>query len=163
LRRPAPVRSPSPGSTLARRHSARPLRRGRRASTSARSGSWSPGPCSATRSPQAHRCARSGAAFSPHADWSARREAPTSIPQQPGQLPSSPAAVCAEPSKRRSSSSPAGRLLRALRRATPHATLPERVNAEDGNPTSTTPLAWSHAFAILALRTRYPAGERGGS
>jgi GH15 family glucan-1,4-alpha-glucosidase len=48
-------------------------------------------------------------------------------------------------------------LLRELRRAaTPFGTLPERVNAADGQPTSTTPLAWSHAFAILALLARYP-------
>jgi hypothetical protein len=45
------------------------------------------------------------------------------------------------------------RLLRALRRsATPAGMLPERVDAETGVPRSTTPLAWSHAFAILALR-----------
>jgi hypothetical protein len=51
----------------------------------------------------------------------------------------------------------ADRLLSALHRAeTPHGTLPERVSAADGHPTSTTPLAWSHAFAILALRARYP-------
>jgi hypothetical protein len=50
----------------------------------------------------------------------------------------------------------ADRLLAELHRAeTPHGTLPERVDAEDGHPTSTTPLAWSHAFAILALRARY--------
>jgi hypothetical protein len=52
---------------------------------------------------------------------------------------------------------PADRLLTELRRAaTPSGTLPERVSAADGHPTSTTPLAWSHAFAILALRARYP-------
>jgi hypothetical protein len=51
---------------------------------------------------------------------------------------------------------PADRLLRELRRAaTPQGTLPERVSGSDGHPTSTTPLAWSHAFAILALRARY--------
>jgi hypothetical protein len=50
----------------------------------------------------------------------------------------------------------ADRLLAELRRAeTPHGTLPERVDARTGTPTSTTPLAWSHAFAILALRARY--------
>jgi glucoamylase len=49
------------------------------------------------------------------------------------------------------------RLLRALRRgATPVGTLPERVDAETGIPRSTTPLAWSHAFAILALRELWP-------
>jgi hypothetical protein len=52
----------------------------------------------------------------------------------------------------------ADRLLAELRRAaTPEGTLPERVDARDGTPTSTTPLAWSHAFAILALRARYGA------
>ena len=51
----------------------------------------------------------------------------------------------------------ADRLLAELHRAeTPHGTLPERVDATTGVPTSTTPLAWSHAFAILALRARYP-------
>ncbi|HET7052888.1 MAG TPA: glycoside hydrolase family 15 protein [Solirubrobacterales bacterium] len=44
-------------------------------------------------------------------------------------------------------------LLADLRRAaTPLGLLPERVDAHTGLPTSTTPLAWSHAFAILALR-----------
>src|SRR5204862_5488329 len=44
-------------------------------------------------------------------------------------------------------------MMQALRRsATPAGTLPERVGAHNGIPTSTTPLAWSHAFAILALR-----------
>jgi hypothetical protein len=50
----------------------------------------------------------------------------------------------------------ADRLLAELHRAeTPDGTLPERVGARTGRPTSTTPLAWSHAFAILALRARY--------
>ncbi len=45
------------------------------------------------------------------------------------------------------------RLIADLRRAsTPLGLLPERVDAETGLPASTTPLAWSHAFAILALR-----------
>jgi glucoamylase len=49
------------------------------------------------------------------------------------------------------------RLIAALRRAaTPHGLLPERVDAHTGQPTSTTPLAWSHAFAILALRQLWP-------
>jgi hypothetical protein len=44
-------------------------------------------------------------------------------------------------------------LLADLRRAaTPLGLLPERVDAHTGLPASTTPLAWSHAFAILALR-----------
>ena len=50
----------------------------------------------------------------------------------------------------------ADRLLSALRAAsTDEGMLPERVDAETGEPLSTTPLAWSHAFAILALRARY--------
>ncbi len=45
------------------------------------------------------------------------------------------------------------RLVGDLRRAaTPLGLLPERVDARTGLPRSTTPLAWSHAFAILALR-----------
>lgn len=49
------------------------------------------------------------------------------------------------------------RLMAALRRdATPTGLLPERVDARSGVPTSTTPLAWSHAFAILALRELWP-------
>lgn len=49
-------------------------------------------------------------------------------------------------------------LLGDLRRvATPAGALPERVNHRTGIPTSTTPLAWSHAFAILALRELWPA------
>jgi glucoamylase len=49
------------------------------------------------------------------------------------------------------------RLLAALRRAaTPAGALPERVDARTGIPTSTTPLAWSHAFTILALRELWP-------
>jgi hypothetical protein len=49
------------------------------------------------------------------------------------------------------------RLLGDLRRAaTPAGALPERVDAHTGVPRSTTPLAWSHAFAILALRELWP-------
>ncbi len=48
-------------------------------------------------------------------------------------------------------------LMAELRRAaTPAGMLPERVDARTGIPTSTTPLAWSHAFAILALRELWP-------
>jgi hypothetical protein len=48
-------------------------------------------------------------------------------------------------------------LMADLRRAaTPLGLLPERVDAESGIPTSTTPLAWSHAFAILAIRELWP-------
>jgi hypothetical protein len=49
------------------------------------------------------------------------------------------------------------RLLGDLRRAaTPAGTIPERVGYRTGIPTSTTPLAWSHAFAILALQQLWP-------
>lgn len=49
-------------------------------------------------------------------------------------------------------------LMRALRRgATPAGALPERVDVRTGVPRSTTPLAWSHAFAILALRELWPS------
>ena len=49
------------------------------------------------------------------------------------------------------------RLMAELRRAaTPAGLLPERIDAHSGAPTSTTPLAWSHAFAILALRQLWP-------
>jgi hypothetical protein len=48
-------------------------------------------------------------------------------------------------------------LMNDLRRAaTPLGLLPERVDAQTGEPRSTTPLAWSHAFAILALRELWP-------
>lgn len=48
-------------------------------------------------------------------------------------------------------------LLTALRHAaTPAGALPERVDARTGIPRSTTPLAWSHAFAVLALRQLWP-------
>jgi hypothetical protein len=51
----------------------------------------------------------------------------------------------------------ADRLLSALHRAmTPAGLLPERVSPTTGLPRSTTPLAWSHAWMILALRARYP-------
>jgi hypothetical protein len=51
------------------------------------------------------------------------------------------------------------RLMATLRRtATPAGMLPERVDLHTGVPTSTTPLAWSHAFAILALRELWPWG-----
>ncbi len=51
------------------------------------------------------------------------------------------------------------RLLGDLRRAaTAAGSLPERVDARTGVPRSTTPLAWSHAFAVLALRQLWPSG-----
>lgn len=48
-------------------------------------------------------------------------------------------------------------LLADLRRAaTAAGALPERVDFRSGVPRSTTPLAWSHAFAVLALRELWP-------
>jgi glucoamylase len=53
------------------------------------------------------------------------------------------------------------RLMATLRRtSTPLGLLPERVDARTGAPRSTTPLAWSHAFAILALRAIYRRRSR---
>jgi glucoamylase len=55
-------------------------------------------------------------------------------------------------------------LMAELRRAaTPAGMLPERVDARTGIPTSTTPLAWSHAFAVLALRQLWPLRRDGAS
>ena len=52
---------------------------------------------------------------------------------------------------------PAMRLLTAVRRAqTPAGLLPERADARSGLPRSTTPLVWSHAFAILVLHELWP-------
>lgn len=49
-------------------------------------------------------------------------------------------------------------LLADLRRAArPSGALPERVDLRTGVPASTTPLTWTHAFAILALRELWPA------
>jgi hypothetical protein len=56
------------------------------------------------------------------------------------------------------------RLIGDLRRAaTPAGLLPERVDARTGIATSTTPLAWSHAFAILALRELWPSRDVSGA
>jgi hypothetical protein len=58
---------------------------------------------------------------------------------------------------RRAPRSAALDLLADLRRAsTPAGDLPERVGAHTGIPTSTTPLLWSSAFAVLALRELWP-------
>ena len=63
----------------------------------------------------------------------------------------------ADPARARADRRTALRLLAALRRsATPAGALPERVDARTGIPASTTPLAWPHAFAILALRELWP-------
>jgi glucoamylase len=76
----------------------------------------------------------------------------------PGQVWTAPTAWSAWALVELGETRAADRLLRELRRAaTPYGTLPERVDARTGRPTSTTPLAWSHAFAILALRARYPS------
>lgn len=49
-------------------------------------------------------------------------------------------------------------LMGALRRsATPAGDLPERVDGRTGVPRSATPLAWSHAFAVLALIELWPS------
>lgn len=54
-------------------------------------------------------------------------------------------------------------LIDELRRAaTTSGMLPERVDGHTGIPTSTTPLAWSHAFAILALRELWPDDAQSG-
>jgi hypothetical protein len=54
------------------------------------------------------------------------------------------------------------RLLADLRRAsTPAGDFPERVALRTGIPRSTTPLTWSHAFAILALRQLWPSPKGG--
>lgn len=48
-------------------------------------------------------------------------------------------------------------LMAELRRdATPAGLLPERVDSRTGTPASTTPLTWSHAFAVLAIRQLWP-------
>lgn len=53
------------------------------------------------------------------------------------------------------------RLLGDLRRsATETGLFPERVGARGGVPHSATPLAWSHAFAILALRQLWPTNRQ---
>jgi glucoamylase len=90
----------------------------------------------------------------------ARQSTPFGIPPiegwTPGQVWTAPTAWSAWALVELGEVPAADRLLRELRRAsTPHGTLPERVDARTGLPTSTTPLAWSHAFAILALRARY--------
>ena len=92
----------------------------------------------------------------------ARESTPYGIPPiegwTPGQVWTAPTAWTAWALVELGETHAADRLLRELRRAaTAYGTLPERVDARSGHPTSTTPLAWSHAFAILALRARYPS------
>ncbi len=67
------------------------------------------------------------------------------------------ARVAVKPARARRERAAALRLLTDLRRAaTAAGLLPERVGATSGVPISTTPLAWSHAFAILAIRQLWP-------
>jgi GH15 family glucan-1,4-alpha-glucosidase len=90
-----------------------------------------------------------------------RESTPYGIPPiegwTPGQVWTAPTAWSAWALVELGETQAADRLLGELHRAeTPDGTLPERVDTSNGQPTSTTPLAWSHAFAILALRARYP-------
>ena len=67
-----------------------------------------------------------------------------------------------DPPRARTDRRVALRLLSDLRRAaTPAGELPERVDAQTGIPRSTTPLAWSHAFTILALIELWPPQKTG--
>jgi glucoamylase len=67
-----------------------------------------------------------------------------------GEAPSSPSRSATD---RRAALS----LLKDLHRAaTSTGDLPERVGAHTGIPTSTTPLLWSSAFAVLAIRELWP-------
>ncbi len=89
-----------------------------------------------------------------------RESTPFGIPPMegwtPGEVWTAPTAWSAWALLELGEMKPAGGLLADLHRAeTPNGTLPERVDATTGEPTSTTPLAWSHALAILALRARY--------
>jgi hypothetical protein len=91
----------------------------------------------------------------------ARESTPYGIPPiegwTPGEVWTAPTAWSAWALVKLGEVRAADRLMAELHRAETQAgTLPERVSAADGRPTSTTPLAWSHAFAILALRARYP-------
>ena len=93
-----------------------------------------------------------------------RESTPFGIPPMegwtPGQVWTAPTAWSAWALAELGENRAADRLLTELRRAaTPADTLPERVSSAEGRPTSTTPLAWSHAFAILALRARYGAAR----
>jgi glucoamylase len=90
----------------------------------------------------------------------ARESTPYGIPPiegwTPGEVWTAPTAWSAWALVELGERTAADRLLAELHRAeTPHGTLPERVDSATGAPTSTTPLAWSHAFAILALQACY--------
>jgi hypothetical protein len=89
-----------------------------------------------------------------------RESSPYGIPPiegwTPGQVWTAPTAWSAWALVELGETRAADRLLAELHNSeTAHGTLPERVDASTGAPASTTPLAWSHAFAILALRARY--------
>jgi GH15 family glucan-1,4-alpha-glucosidase len=93
-----------------------------------------------------------------------RESTPYGIPPMegwtPGQVWTAPTAWSAWALASLGEISASDRLLSELHRAaTQEGTLPERVSSADGHPTSTTPLAWSHAFAVLALLARYPNGH----
>jgi GH15 family glucan-1,4-alpha-glucosidase len=89
-----------------------------------------------------------------------RESTPYGIPPiegwTPGQVWTAPTAWSAWALAKLGDPGAADRLLEELRHAaTTAGTLPERLDARTGRPTSTTPLAWSHAVAILALLARY--------
>jgi hypothetical protein len=85
--------------------------------------------------------------------WSAWALAALGRPGVRGPRPNLPAVREGEAPSRRA----ALELLADLRRAaTPAGDLPERVGVHTGIPTSTTPLLWSSAFAVLTLRELWP-------
>jgi hypothetical protein len=76
----------------------------------------------------------------------------TNLPVREGEDPSRPPRSSFRRDRRA-----ALKLLADLRRAsTPAGVLPERVGVDTGIPTSTTPLLWSSAFTVLALRELWP-------
>jgi Glycosyl hydrolases family 15 len=100
---------------------------------------------------------RSGGAFSRTGGRGAR----TNLPVREGEAPSRPSPALPPNSARRDRHA-ALTLLKELRRAsTPTGDLPERVGAHTGIPTSTTPLLWSSAFAVLAIRELWPSAPAG--
>jgi GH15 family glucan-1,4-alpha-glucosidase len=81
----------------------------------------------------------------------------TGAPEADGRGPRTNLPVREEGVPSRRSRQAAIELLLDLRRAsTPAGNLPERVGVNTGIPTSTTPLLWSSAFAVLALRELWP-------
>ena len=121
-----------------------------------------PGPCGPSPTPRSSRRVRAHSA----APGGRRRAASaSSLPSTgqsaiPGRRPPPGAPGAWRPS---ATAARLCDLLADLRRAaTPAGLLPERVDARTGVPRSTTPLAWSHAFALLALRQLWP-GDDGGA